>query len=38
MRMNPDHKLYQEFSGRVTQMRAAPPGPGWDGVTTFKTK
>jgi adenylate cyclase len=37
-RMNPAHKLYQEFSGRVARMRADPPGPGWDGVTTFKTK
>ena len=37
-RMNPEHKLYKEFSIRLTQMRAAPPGPGWDGVTTFKTK
>jgi len=37
-RMNPDHKLYKEFSLRVTQMRASPPGPGWDGVMTFKTK
>ena len=38
VRMNPDHKLYQEFSSRVTQMRGSPPGPGWDGVTAFKTK
>ncbi|MBS0335259.1 MAG: adenylate/guanylate cyclase domain-containing protein [Proteobacteria bacterium] len=37
-RMKPDHKLYQEFSGRIAQLRSAPPGPGWDGVTTFKTK
>ena len=38
MRINPAHKLYKEFSARVVQMRASPPGPGWDGVTTFKTK
>jgi adenylate cyclase len=37
-RMNPDHKLYKEFSERVALMRAHPPGPGWDGVTAFKTK
>ena len=37
-RMNPDHKLYKEFSERVSLMRSNPPGPGWDGVTTFKTK
>ncbi len=37
-RMNPDHKLYKEFSLRVTQMRASPPGAAWDGVMTFKTK
>ena len=38
MRMNPDHKLYKEFADRVVHMRANPPGPGWDGVTAFKTK
>jgi adenylate cyclase len=38
LRMSPGHKLYEEFSERVTHMRAAPPGPGWDGVTAFKTK
>jgi adenylate cyclase len=37
-RINPDHKLYKEFTLRVAQMRANPPGPGWDGVTAFKTK
>ena len=37
-RLNPEHKLYTEFSLRVIHLRAAPPGPGWDGVTTFKTK
>ena len=37
-RMNPEHKLYKEFSERVGQMRSDPPSPGWDGVTTFKTK
>lgn len=38
VRLRPEHKLYQEFSVRVTRMRAEPPGPGWDGVTTFSTK
>ncbi len=37
-RMNPEQKLYKEFTVRVAHMRSAPPGPGWDGVTTFKTK
>ena len=37
-RLNPDHQLYKEFWERLTQMRGAPPGPGWDGVTVFKTK
>jgi adenylate cyclase len=38
VRMNPGHRLYEEFSGRVREMRAAPPGPGWDGVTAFRSK
>jgi len=37
-RMNPQAKLYQEFVERVATLRRAPPGPGWDGVTAFKTK
>jgi len=37
-RMNPEHKLYQEFSERIVHMRANPPEPDWDGVTKFKTK
>lgn len=36
--INPDHKLYKEFSGRITHMRSTPEISGWDGVTTFKTK
>ncbi|MEI6719345.1 MAG: adenylate/guanylate cyclase domain-containing protein [Betaproteobacteria bacterium] len=36
--MNPQHKLYEEFSGRLSQMREMPPGPGWDGVMAFKSK
>ena len=38
VRMNPEHKLYEEFSGRLSQMREMPPGPGWDGVMAFKSK
>lgn len=37
-RLKPDHRLYREFSLRVTRMRADPPGPDWDGVTKFSTK
>jgi len=36
--MSPGHRLYEEFSGRITHLRADPPGAGWDGVTTFKSK
>ena len=38
MRMNPNSALYKEFAERVAHLRADPPGPGWDGVTAFKTK
>jgi adenylate cyclase len=37
-RMNAESRLYQEFSERIAELRASPPGPGWDGVTAFKTK
>ncbi len=37
-RINPNHKLYKEFTARVAMLRAAPPGAAWDGVTAFKTK
>jgi adenylate cyclase len=37
-RMYPGRKLYAEFSERVAEYRKDPPGPGWDGVTKFKTK
>ena len=37
-RVHPEHRLYKEFWDRLTALRAAPPGPGWDGVTTFTTK
>lgn len=34
----PQRHLYAEYLSRVAQMRANPPGPDWDGVTTFTTK
>ncbi|MGP1678102.1 MAG: CHASE2 domain-containing protein [Burkholderiales bacterium] len=37
-RMSPECKLYQLYFERIKQCRADPPGPGWDGVTAFKTK
>ncbi len=37
-RMSPECKLYQLYFDRIQQCRADPPGPDWDGVTTFKTK
>lgn len=30
--------LYELYEKRVEQLRKAPPGEGWDGVTTFETK
>ena len=32
------HYLYKLYLKRVEQLRAEPPGEGWDGVTTFETK
>ena len=37
-RMSPGCKLYQMYFERIKQCRSDPPDPGWDGVTTFKTK
>jgi len=37
-RTSPESKLYQLYFERIQQCRAEPPGPGWDGVTAFKTK
>ncbi len=37
-RMNPDCYLYEEYAKRVIQFRKNPPGPNWDGVTTFDEK
>lgn len=30
--------LYQLYEERIVALRANPPGPDWDGVTTFQTK
>jgi len=37
-RMSPECKLYQLYFENIKRFRADPPGPDWDGVTTFKTK
>lgn len=37
-RLNPGCELYRIFSGKITDHRASPPGPDWDGVTKFETK
>ena len=34
----PGKKLYAIYLDRVTHFRTQPPGAGWDGVFTFKTK
>ena len=37
-RINPDCYLYEMYAKRVGQHRKNPPGPNWDGVTTFDEK
>lgn len=32
------HPLYTLYAQRIAHYRAQPPGPDWDGVTTFETK
>ena len=34
----PERKLYELYLERIDYYREEPPGEGWDGVTTFKTK
>ena len=34
----PERTLYALYERRVAVYRAEPPGPDWDGVTTFETK
>lgn len=35
---DPGRRLYHLYLERIAHLRSDPPGPGWDGVTTFKTK
>lgn len=35
---HPDQYLYQRYLHDIAEYRAHPPGPDWDGVTTYKTK
>lgn len=37
-RQAPDCALYRLYLERMGQWRAQPPGPDWDGVTSFDTK
>jgi len=34
----PVRELYKLYLERIEHYREHPPGAGWDGVTTFKTK
>lgn len=36
--LKPTFGLYRIFSGKISECRANPPGPDWDGVTKFETK
>jgi adenylate cyclase len=35
---HPERGLYELYLERIAHYRQHPPGPGWDGVTTFETK
>ena len=35
---HPDEVLYKLYIQRIEHYREQPPGPDWDGVTTFETK
>src|SRR5262249_8928286 len=37
-RRHPGRRLYAIFLERITQLRVASPGPGWDGATAFDIK
>ena len=37
-RMNPECYLYELYAKRAVHYRNNPPGPNWDGVTTFDEK
>jgi adenylate cyclase len=36
--LSPERGLYALYGERIAHHRAHPPGPDWDGVTTFETK
>jgi adenylate cyclase len=38
IQQNPNDVLYELFLDRIAYYRQHPPGPDWDGVTTFETK
>lgn len=37
-KLYPNEVLYQLYLTRIAYYRSHPPGPDWDGVTTFETK
>ena len=37
-KLYPNEVLYQLYLTRIAYYRSHPPGPNWDGVTTFETK
>jgi len=37
-KMHPGRYLYQVYAERIAYFRTDPPGDGWDGAFTFKTK
>lgn len=38
LKVEPDSYLYKLYMKRIAYYRQRPPGPDWDGVTTFETK
>jgi adenylate cyclase len=38
LQQSPNDVLYKLFKDRIAYYREHPPGPDWDGVTTFETK
>nr|WP_227470376.1 adenylate/guanylate cyclase domain-containing protein [Massilia sp. YMA4] len=38
MASTPERRLYALYRERIAGYRAQPPGPGWDGATTFMSK
>lgn len=37
-KLHPERYLYKMYAERVAHFREDPPGEGWDGAFTFKTK